>query len=77
VIGARYGRIGDEGVPTDLHEKFKGDKGDVYAIVVYKNGEPKTSFIKKEIWKQAEQQDAEIERVSASNLADALKLFDD
>ena len=27
--------IGDEGVPTDVHEKFKDDKGDVYAIVVY------------------------------------------
>ena len=69
--------IGDAGVPTDVHEKFKDDKGHVYAIVVYKNGEPETSFIKKQIWKQAEQQFAEIERDRASNLEDALRRFDD
>ena len=54
--------IGDDGVPTDVYEKFKDDEGDVYAIVVYGDGEPETSFIKKQIWKQAEQQLAEIER---------------
>ena len=48
--------IGDEGIPADVHEKYKDDKGELYAIVVYKNGEPETSIIEKEIWKEAEQQ---------------------
>ncbi len=67
--------IGDEGVPAHVHERFKDVKGHVYALVVYKNGEPETSFIKKEIWKQAEQQFAEADRASARSLQDALNRF--
>ena len=68
--------IGDEGVPAHVHERFKDAKGDVYALVVHKNGEPETSFIKEEIWKQAEQQFAEAERDSANNVREALKGFE-
>jgi hypothetical protein len=59
-----------------INEKFHDDEGDVYAIVVYGDGEPETSFIKKQIWKQAEQHFLETERDRASNLEDALRRFD-
>jgi hypothetical protein len=42
------------------------DEGDVYAIVVYGDGEPETSFIKKANLEAGEQQLAEIERDRAS-----------
>ncbi|WP_284280723.1 hypothetical protein [Bradyrhizobium liaoningense] len=33
----------------------------MYALTVYEAGEPQTSFLKKEIWKQAEAEFARIE----------------
>jgi hypothetical protein len=54
--------IGSDGVPADVHARLKDDQGDVYALVVYENGLPQTTFLKKEVWKHLERQFAEIER---------------
>jgi hypothetical protein len=60
--------IGEGGIPADTYARLKDHKGDMYALVVYEAGEPQTSFLKKEIWKQAEAQFAEIEEEASAGL---------
>ncbi|GLR95787.1 MULTISPECIES: hypothetical protein [Bradyrhizobium] len=53
--------IGNDGIPPEVYARLKDDRGNMYALTVYEAGEPQTSFLKKEIWKQAEAEFARIE----------------
>jgi hypothetical protein len=67
--------IGEDGIPADTYSRLKDDQGNMYAIVVYEAGEPQTSFLKREIWKQAKAQFAQIEAEASAGLRDAKKKF--
>jgi hypothetical protein len=65
--------IGEDGIPADTYARLKDEKGNMYALTAYEAGEAQTSFLTKEIWKQAEAQFALIETEAAAELRDAKK----
>jgi hypothetical protein len=65
--------IGDDGIPPDVYARFKDEQGNMYALTVFEAGEPQTSFLRKEIWKQAKAQFAQIDAGAAAGLREARK----
>jgi len=43
----------DERPGRDTYEKFKDDKGELYALVSYKGGVPGSNVVRKQVWEQA------------------------
>lgn len=57
--------IGDDGIDVQTYEKFKDESGNIYAMIVYKEGEPNSSILRKHLWLEAKKAFDQIEHDTA------------
>ena len=57
----------------ETYDRFKDERGDVYAMVVYKAGNPEMSLLKKNVWDQLQIQLIQIEKANNAARDDVLR----
>jgi hypothetical protein len=64
-----------ERVERETYDKFKDREGRLYVVVAYEKGEPKATFVVKEMWDQVAQQFADIDSEAAASFEKAKRDF--